>query len=507
MGDDAPGGISLESFKSISLEVGDWIWGTAKGAFNEKAKLSQIIVDALIGMIPFVGDVTAVRDLIAIVIGLATDPRKREEKLQWILLVIMLLALIPVLGGVFKGVGRLVVKAMGEVAHLAAGAERAAHLAEAAKDIVAFLRRVGPGNAEKFLLDLKFAEHQEMLLNKLNGLLGTISGFLDKTRARVGRWVPDSLVHGIETMQAGVKWLKDAAPQRLKDAIKELDEFLREIQQYVRSGGETTSQTIEHVAEAGAKKVHRTDELTLLEGKAATRTTKGGWAQNPSRAEEIEQVYKHEPGFPDLRDKVNNRAVDEVLYPDVATYSGRIVNRELQPGERIFRVFGPEGKTHGVPVDRSFASGRPGGNSFWGLNDVPSNAQQWREGSAVLDEWNHNGLIVIGTVLADHSLPACTGLIAEQVGSKIGSQYLKGGAKQAMLKLPRDVADELSKVALKAEKTGHEVIVAGGVSWEFRATGWHDVNGVHGYKQPPTLGSVQIARLARTAVVSRKEKE
>ena len=49
---DAPGGPSWESFQSISLEVGDWVWGTAQGAFNEKATLSQILVDAAIGMIP-----------------------------------------------------------------------------------------------------------------------------------------------------------------------------------------------------------------------------------------------------------------------------------------------------------------------------------------------------------------------------------------------------------------------------------------------------------------------
>ena len=102
--------------------------------------------------------------MVAIVIGLIKAPRKREEKLQWILLVIKLLALIPVLGGVFKGVGRLVAKAMGEVAHLVAGAERAAKLAEAAKDIVAFLNRVGVGNAEVFLQKLKFADHQQVVV-------------------------------------------------------------------------------------------------------------------------------------------------------------------------------------------------------------------------------------------------------------------------------------------------------------------------------------------------------
>src|SRR4051812_11425801 len=113
MAGDAPGELSSESFQSVYLEAGDWLWGTVEGAFNEKATLSQILVDAAIGMIPFVGDVTGVRDLLAVVIGLSTDPRKREEKTQWVLLVVLSFALILVVGGVIKGVGRLLLKTMG----------------------------------------------------------------------------------------------------------------------------------------------------------------------------------------------------------------------------------------------------------------------------------------------------------------------------------------------------------------------------------------------------------
>ena len=487
--------------------MGDWIWGTIQGAFNEKATFSQIIVDAVIGMIPFIGDATAVRDLIAVVIGLCTDPRKREEKMQWMLLVILLLALIPVIGGVCKGVGRLLLKVMGEVAHLAAGAERAAKLAAAAKDIVAFLNRVGVGNAEKFLLKLKFAEHQEVLLRKLNELLSLLSKVLEKIKAKITWWMPDSFFNAIHRLQAGVEWLKQAAPQRLKDAIKELDEFLREIQQYVRSGGETTSKATAHAAEAGAKQVHRTEELILLEGKAAKRSARGGWAANSPKGQDLDRVYRPEAGFPDLRAKAKQLKNGDVLYGDLATFSGQIVNREIQPGERIFRVFGPANTTHGVKVNRSYASGQPGGNSFWGLNEVPTNAKDWRQGSAVLDEWNADGFIVIGTVLPGHTLPACTGLIAEQAGKQIGAQYLKGGSKQAMLKLSPDAAKQLSDAAVRAEKTGHEVIEVGGVRWELRKTGWTDVNGVHGYLQAPSTASTQTQRLATEAIASKKEKE
>jgi hypothetical protein len=73
----APGGLTWSKFKSICADVGDWTWGTVQGAFNEKASFSQILVDAVIGMIPLVGDGTAVRDLIAVVMGLINDPKKR----------------------------------------------------------------------------------------------------------------------------------------------------------------------------------------------------------------------------------------------------------------------------------------------------------------------------------------------------------------------------------------------------------------------------------------------
>ncbi|OLH68232.1 hypothetical protein DXO200_11045, partial [Xanthomonas oryzae pv. oryzae] len=90
----------------MTADVGSWAWGTAQGAFNEKASLSQILVDAVIGMIPLVGDVTAVRDIIAVVIRLIDDPDARESVWEWVLLVVLVFALIPVVGGGIKGVGR-----------------------------------------------------------------------------------------------------------------------------------------------------------------------------------------------------------------------------------------------------------------------------------------------------------------------------------------------------------------------------------------------------------------
>ena len=43
--------VSETEIKRWALDTSDWIWGTAQGAFNEKQTTSQIIVDAVIGMI------------------------------------------------------------------------------------------------------------------------------------------------------------------------------------------------------------------------------------------------------------------------------------------------------------------------------------------------------------------------------------------------------------------------------------------------------------------------
>jgi hypothetical protein len=125
----------------------------------------------------------------------------------------------------------------------------------------------------------------------------------------------------------------------------------------------------------------------------------------------------------------------------------------------------------------------------------------------VLDEWNPDGFIAIGTVLPGHSQPACTGLIAEQAGKRIGSQYLRGGSKQAVLKLPREVAKQLSEAAERVKKSGYEVVEAGGMRWELKATGWNDVNGIHGYTQAPGIGSVQTERLPKSTIAKKVEED
>ena len=352
---NAPGGLSWSAFEATALDVGSWLWGTAQGAFNQKAALSQIIVDAVIGMIPLVGDVTAARDIIAVSIRLIDEPKARDDKWEWVLLVVLLFALIPVFGGVVKGVGRIVIKVASEAAHLT-GAARAAHMAQAAKDVIAFLNRVGAGNSERWLLKLRFADHQAAILSRFDNLIATINGALVAIERKLGRILSEGIKRRIDGLMAGLGQLKLKAVEMVPQAIKELDATLREIQHYVRSGGQATSRLTEHTVVAGDKAVvTMTEELRLTEGLSATRSARGGTKKNASTLDGIakEGFYTHELGYPNLLAFTKERGT---VASNVATFGGKIVNRPLLQGEQVFRVFGPEGITHGASVKRSYVS-------------------------------------------------------------------------------------------------------------------------------------------------------
>jgi hypothetical protein len=88
-----------------------WVGGALQGEFNTKATVGQIVVDAVISMFPIAGEVTAARDATAIILRMNDDPKAAENKWEWVALVLCLLAVVPIVGGVLKGVGRLLIRA------------------------------------------------------------------------------------------------------------------------------------------------------------------------------------------------------------------------------------------------------------------------------------------------------------------------------------------------------------------------------------------------------------
>jgi uncharacterized protein (UPF0333 family) len=485
-----PGALSIKEFKLAATEVGQWLWGTVQGAFNEKQTVSQIITDAVIGMIPLVGDVTAARDLIAIGSGLANDPRRREETAEWVLLVILIFALIPVVGGVIKGVGRLALK----VANTSAANSKLA--AQVAADIVHFLNRIGHKNAEAWFKSLNVISYQSEILSKFRAFCDVFIVTTYRYGLRFHSVLPQSFVARMEQLSHSFEQLKVLGEKMIPQALRELHSSLQQLQMLVRSGGKPLPSRSEvMLAQTGQKTVTYVEEARLLEGKTAKLVRHAGkYPQNlapVSNAKEISKVYKYEPGFPNLLDRVSD---DGIYYPKVAAASGRISN-EMLSGTTVYRSFGPAGITHGVPVGESYPIG-----AFWGIGPPPSAASEWRGPAAVLDEWNHNGYLCIMHIPSGVKVPACTSTVSEQYSKSISGQYLDGGTRQAVIDFKQPVfgPGDFDTVNKMAKSGGGTVMLPNGITIEVRLSGWSGQNGVIGYGEIVVPSASAVERLGVT---------
>jgi hypothetical protein len=94
----------------------DFIWGTIQGEFNDNPSFGQIILDTLIGMIPGLGEMGDIRDLSAYVDKFSKNPEEMKDPWNWVGVFGALVGLIPVAGGLGKGLLKAIRKAANEFA-------------------------------------------------------------------------------------------------------------------------------------------------------------------------------------------------------------------------------------------------------------------------------------------------------------------------------------------------------------------------------------------------------
>jgi len=471
---------SLDDFKKTSLEVGQWCWGTMQGAFNEKQTISQIITDAAIGVIPVVGDVTAVRDLLAVSIGMCRDPRKRAEVMEWVLLVVLVFALIPVVGGVIKGVGRLALRVAGD----AAKDERLL------QEVVAYLNRLGHGDAPKWLRSLDVRSYQAQIIEKLKNFCGTVRRTIEKTLdSHVGTLLPQQWHGQLQTVADGFGALPEAADKMVPKALDELDNKIRVLQNAAYDGEKHA------IATGGKPKVVRESEAQLEErvrphtypvGPFPARPARvGGPIEKDLRAEFGRQI---EEGWPDLFYRKGRMPVfnDEQVYLSIASFHGKIVAADARQlaGKKLYRAFGNAG-TKASPSE----AGGFHAAAYWGVGNAPRTAEEWRTTAAVLDDWNANGFLVVAHLPDNFAelwpeAKAWIGKISEQYSDTEPLQYLEGGGEQLLANFGESLTKRISDIGKdvkKANQPGVRTEFINGVRFDFYKTEWNDVERVYGY--------------------------
>lgn len=461
-------------FKQTSLETSQWIWGTLSGAFNEKQTIGQIITDAAIGMIPLVGDVTAVRDLLAVSIGLINEPKKRESTTEWVFLVVLLFALIPVIGGVIKGVGRLALKITADTARNI----------ETQEKIIQFLNRVGEGNAPKWLKALDVQSHQAVLLDKFGAFCNTMITVTNKILgSTLGRALPEKWHGQLHSLVDGFASLRDMGARMIPQALRELDLKLKVIQGMVYKGNILTFAT-----PSGRGVVRRESEAYLIERElreAPKQGTRFPSIQAETRFRSNLSRKYQKPGYPDMLHWEGESPAfpKKNVFTDIASFSGEITAKSAREmgGKTLFRAFGNKSEF----AKESYAAG-----GFWGYQKTPQTAEEWREFYAVLDEWNGNGFLVVLHLPEDFGtrMPGANawhGKIAEQFGKYKPDQYLKGGGEQVIIDLDERFKRMVNNYGNQAKANAQTITVdIQGVKAEFYPSRWEDVSGKYGYSKP-----------------------
>ncbi|MDQ2646999.1 MAG: hypothetical protein M3020_24555 [Myxococcota bacterium] len=408
---------AADEIEAIVVEVGEWLWGTVQGGFNEKQSISQIIVDAVIGMIPIVGDVTAARDLVAVILRMIEEPEKREDKLEWVTLVLLLFALIPVAGGAIKGVGKLVLKA----------AENGSDVAKVVVEVVKVLNFAGHyGDAVAFFKALNFEAHTGEILGqwrKLTQRLDDVSDVILKNWSAV---IPGGMITRIEQLQTGVRQLKELGERMIPDALKELNAKLQAVQAHLYQGEW-------HEIGGAMKSATREAEARLVTKTVSGKPTKVWELKDPPFPPSKLAEFTPAKGWPDLSKPPWN---DPAKGGDwaIKSFSGEIKAVKLPPGTKLRRVVTSTSATDGL---------------FWSYT-LPRDGHAWRTECAVLESWSGNGFFVELEVPAS-GLWVWEGKIASQIESDTAKatagQFLPGGDTQLLIDFKMPAHAEAQKIA------------------------------------------------------------
>jgi hypothetical protein len=426
----------------------EWVGGALAGDFNHKQTTGQIVFDAIVSMFPLLGEGTAARDAIAICLRMGDDPQKAEDPWEWVKLVLCLLAVIPVAGGVLKGVGKLAVRAL----------DQGENLEKLAAEIIMFLNRMGRGNAYAWLRQLDFTRYQGAVAGALGELLDRLtraSKYIDK---HMGGVLPPAVRQYLVALPPKLQNIARLGNRMVPQALKDLNDCLARVRAHIVEG------TLVPIRVGETKTVTRE-----AEGRLASVARDGEKMAHPPATL---ADYQHKEGWPDLSEGRQNVTVnaktraktyktiesfsrDQPIFPDIIRPGRQSLTRVIDATEREWNPTGMLTMT----TKRS---------NYW-LPRLPKSGREWRENWAVVQEWNHNGAYIqLNHVPTADELRAAgvavppdweglrvwRGQVSSQPDEELG-RYLVGGETQIVIDFshPHNVVLERYVKTLMAQPT------------------------------------------------------
>ncbi|MEC5404161.1 hypothetical protein VOM14_01075 [Paraburkholderia sp. MPAMCS5] len=372
---------AIETGKQIwtnAAAAADWIGGAFKGEFSQQQTTGQIVFDATISMFPLLGEGTAARDTVAIIMHMAGNREALEDRWTWIKLVLCLLAVIPIFGGVLKGVGKLVIRAL----------EKPEDLTKLAEEVVLFVNRMCHGNAHEWLRQLDFTKYQAKLVVGLTEALDRFSAACRYIVRNMGDALPSHVVAYLAGLPAKLQPIRNAANRMVPQALKDLNECLARVRAHLVEG------TFADISVGSGKVTTRE-----AEGQLATAAREAGKEAHPAATL---ADYHHIEGWPDLSDPTGmhvktNKKTGGRSYETIESFSNdRAIGAvTLEPGQhKLARVLdNTKRSTSGGYTLKGTLSPSTKRAKCW-LPRMAENGREWREKWAVKMDWSHNGAYI-----------------------------------------------------------------------------------------------------------------
>lgn len=261
-----------------------WLKSVVFGEFADNRPLSALVADMLVSFLPGVVIVTSARDAVAIVLRLAQHPEKREEVLEWIVLIACLVAVAFPLaaaaaGTAAAGVGAIVAGIAGSEAAAALRAVILMLVKESGKlvEMVQFLNKFIKGDVLQFLRAIKFTQYEKDFVQAFQKITDKLIGVVQNLRTQL---------LGMSVMGAKLADHVDT----VKDIVKKLAEWERKFYAVQEAG-------LKQIPKATAELQARLDKLLAQSrAKDAHVASAGVKAEKPAAAKIAKQEVRDVAG-------------------------------------------------------------------------------------------------------------------------------------------------------------------------------------------------------------------
>ncbi|CED59244.1 Putative uncharacterized protein [Moritella viscosa] len=190
-----------------------WSWGVILGDFNDDPSVAQIITNAVITCFPGIDQAADVRDVVANLRKLM-DEEERKKTENWTNLALTILGFIPSLGSILKGVGKIIIQKGKEIGP---------------DELFAIMRKLGKGNPEKFLRELKWAQYAKQCAELLSDVLIPCINAFDELASYANRMSATVLENTLKSVGLEFKAINSMAPEMFNKAMGEMDDNLARI--------------------------------------------------------------------------------------------------------------------------------------------------------------------------------------------------------------------------------------------------------------------------------------